>query len=206
MESAKSVITQLKLTIRKFGYSAASKTDELAFVTTRKSMNPSFWKRVAELGGIEIWQLSTNFGCPKCFQNLGNILWGQLHHFDPWSWCTASSNSRQHTSAARSNGRIFVKYARIQILHFGQFWSPRVFSANYTTFSKSRRFLTLINAFLRLRHKKEWDRKNSTFQHPSPDLAVEDLRDLLLTTIQNTVSLNDLVTQLTQEIVNTMLS
>ena len=42
----------------------------------------------------------------------------------------------------------------------GRFWSPRVFSAYYTPFSKSRRFLTLINAFLRLRRKKAWDGKN----------------------------------------------
>ena len=38
----------------------------------------------------------------------------------------------------------------------GRFLSPRVFSAYYTPFSKSRRFLTLINAFLCLRHQKEW--------------------------------------------------
>ena len=51
------------------------------------------------------------------------------------------------------------------------------------------------------------DAKIQTFQHPDTDeLAVEDLKDLLLTSIQNTVSLNDLVTQLTQKIVNIMLS
>ena len=42
---------------------------------------------------------------------------------------------------------------------FGRLWSPRVISAYYTLFSKSRRFLTRINAFLRLRHKKAWDGK-----------------------------------------------
>ena len=41
----------------------------------------------------------------------------------------------------------------------GRFLSPRVISAYYTPFSKSRRFLTLINAFLCLRRKKEWDGK-----------------------------------------------
>ena len=41
----------------------------------------------------------------------------------------------------------------------GRFLSPRVFSAYFTPFSKSRRFLTLINAFLCLRRKKEWDGK-----------------------------------------------
>lgn len=41
---------------------------------------------------------------------------------------------------------------------------------------------------------------------PNQELAVEDLKDLLLTSIQQTVSLNELVTQLTQKIVNTMLS
>ena len=41
----------------------------------------------------------------------------------------------------------------------GRFLSPRVFSAYNTLFSKSRRFLTLINAFLCLRHQKEWDGK-----------------------------------------------
>ena len=38
--------------------------------------------------------------------------------------------------------------------------SPSVFSAYYTLFSKSRRFLALINAFLRLRRKKAWDGEN----------------------------------------------
>ena len=33
---------------------------------------------------------------------------------------------------------------------FGRFWSPQVFSAYYTPFSESRRFLTLINVLLRL--------------------------------------------------------
>ena len=42
---------------------------------------------------------------------------------------------------------------------FGRFWSPRVISAYYSPFSKSCRFLTLINAFLRLRRKKAWDGK-----------------------------------------------
>ena len=49
--------------------------------------------------------------------------------------------------------------------------------------------------------------KIQTFQNPDTDeLAVEDLKDLLLTSIQNTASLNDLVTQLTHKIVNVMLS
>ena len=42
---------------------------------------------------------------------------------------------------------------------FGCFWSPRVISAYYTPFSKSLRFLTLINAYLCLRRKKAWDGK-----------------------------------------------
>ena len=42
---------------------------------------------------------------------------------------------------------------------FGRFWSPRVFPAYYALVSKSRRFLTLINAFLCLRRKKAWDGK-----------------------------------------------
>ena len=41
----------------------------------------------------------------------------------------------------------------------GRFLSPHVFSAYNTLFSKSRRFLTLINAFLRLWRKKAWDGK-----------------------------------------------
>ena len=45
------------------------------------------------------------------------------------------------------------------IFVFGRLWSPRVFSAYYTTFSKSRGFLTLINDFLRRRRKKDWDGK-----------------------------------------------
>ena len=49
--------------------------------------------------------------------------------------------------------------------------------------------------------------KTQTFQNPDTDeLAVEDLKDLFLTTMQNTASLNDLVTQLTQKIINIMLS
>ena len=49
--------------------------------------------------------------------------------------------------------------------------------------------------------------KIQTFQNPDTDeLAVEDLKDLLLTSIQNTVALDDLVTQLTQKIVDVMLS
>ena len=52
-------------------------------------------------------------------------------------------------------------HARTQnhFLFSGRFWSPRVISAYYTRLSKSRRFLTLINAFLRLRRKKAWDGK-----------------------------------------------
>ena len=42
----------------------------------------------------------------------------------------------------------------------GRLLNPRVFSAYYTPFPKSRRFLTLINAFLRLRRKDVWDRRN----------------------------------------------
>ena len=41
----------------------------------------------------------------------------------------------------------------------GRFLSPRVFEAYYTPFSKSHRFLTLINAFLRRWRKKAWDGK-----------------------------------------------
>jgi hypothetical protein len=36
--------------------------------------------------------------------------------------------------------------------------------------------------------------------------AVDDLKDLMLKSMQQTVSLNELVTELTQKIVNTMLS
>ena len=43
----------------------------------------------------------------------------------------------------------------------GLFWSPRVFSAYYTLFQKSRRFLTLINAFLRLQRKRHGTGKNT---------------------------------------------
>ena len=46
---------------------------------------------------------------------------------------------------------------------FGRFWSPRVISAYYSPFSKSCRFLTLINAFLSLRRKKVWDGKKFSF-------------------------------------------
>ena len=47
---------------------------------------------------------------------------------------------------------------------FGRFWSPRVISAYYTPFSKSLRFLTLINAYLCLRRKKAWDRKKRAWR------------------------------------------
>ena len=40
-----------------------------------------------------------------------------------------------------------------------RFWSPRVFLAYYKPLSISRRFLALINAFLRLRRIKAYDRK-----------------------------------------------
>ena len=40
-----------------------------------------------------------------------------------------------------------------------QFWSPHLISAHYTSSSKSRRFLTLTNAFLCLRHKKSMERE-----------------------------------------------
>ena len=49
--------------------------------------------------------------------------------------------------------------ARNQDSGIGRFLRPRVFSAYHTPFSKSRRFLTLINAFLCFRHQKEWDGK-----------------------------------------------
>ena len=42
----------------------------------------------------------------------------------------------------------------------GRLLNPRVFSAYYTPFPKSRRFLTLINAFLRLRRKRHGTGKN----------------------------------------------
>ena len=64
---------------------------------------------------------------------------------------------------------------------FGRFWSPRVFSAYYTLFSKSRRFLPLINDFLRLRLKKAWDGKKSKQLEKLPDNWVSgpvcDFRD-----------------------------
>ena len=40
----------------------------------------------------------------------------------------------------------------------------------------------------------------------SQEIAIDDLKDLLMTSIQNTIALNDLVTQLTQKIVNTMIT
>ena len=51
-----------------------------------------------------------------------------------------------------------VKTGNVSTHQFsGRFLSPRVFSAYCTPFSKSRRFLTFINAFLRLRCRKAWD-------------------------------------------------
>ena len=50
---------------------------------------------------------------------------------------------------------------------FGRFWSPHVISAYYTPFSKSCRFFTLVNAFLRLRRKKAWDGKKFPIFLPS---------------------------------------
>ena len=55
--------------------------------------------------------------------------------------------------------KILVKCVRIQFPFSVDFEAPHVFSAYYTPLSKSRRFLTLINAFLRLRSKKAWDGK-----------------------------------------------
>ena len=51
----------------------------------------------------------------------------------------------------------------------GRFLSPRVFPAYNTLFSKSRRFLTLINAFLCLRHQKEWDGKKLPLMFSASD-------------------------------------
>ena len=42
-------------------------------------------------------------------------------------------------------------------------------------------------------------------QDASHELAIDDLKDLLMTSIQNTIAVNDLVTQLTQKIVDVMI-
>ena len=57
-------------------------------------------------------------------------------------------------------------HARTQnhFLFSGRFWSPGVISVYYTLFSKSRRFLTRINAFLHLWCKKAWDGRKSAVQ------------------------------------------
>ena len=64
-----------------------------------------------------------------------------------------ASSSRNHWKAETGNRKMSAHQFS------GRFKSPRVFSAYNTPFSKSRRFLTLINAFLCLRHQKEWDGK-----------------------------------------------
>ena len=53
----------------------------------------------------------------------------------------------------------------------GRFLNPRVFSAYYTPLPKSRRFLTLINVFLRLRRKRHGTGKNDKFVRFSDNFA-----------------------------------
>ena len=83
-------------------------------------------------------------------------------------------------------------YARTHVrthIMRGRYLSPRVISAYYTPSSKSRRSLTLCNAFLRLRRKKALDREKIDNQarilELQRDLIVR--RDTELKAVQNTV-------------------
>ena len=81
------------------------------------------------------------------------------NYFENWIKCTVI-RTKNGTILGKHTWIILVKCAhRDSISGFGRFCSPCVFSAYYTPFSKSRRFLTLINVFLHLRHKKAWDGK-----------------------------------------------
>ena len=113
-----------------------------------------------------------------------STLWKVLHvdqrnyaaQFHATSSCIKFGKGAQSPRNLRAIGRVYCvmqgsaacSYSLIwfwwcahadSISVFDRFWSPRVISAYYTLFSKSRRLLTRINAFLPLRRKKAWDRK-----------------------------------------------
>ena len=77
-------------------------------------------------------------------------------------YCKSDVSNLRTKGTAAVCSRWKVKSMTVSAQQFsGQFLSPYVFSPYYTPSSKSRRFLTFMNTFLRLRHKKAWEEKIS---------------------------------------------